>query len=71
MRIHKFYAWYANLPLSERTQQIGMFEDTPLTPDRVYKRLSELDNITRPYDIERDELLSKVEWWKIKKEEKQ
>ena len=64
--IEEFYRWYANLPLSEREQQIGTFAEYeypfPLTLSSVYKRLTELGNITRPYDIERQKLLQKVEW---------
>jgi len=65
MKINEFYNWFANLPIGERRAQIGTFQDDtyPLLVYDVYKRLKELDDITRVYDIEREKLLSKVDWF--------
>ena len=67
MKLEEFYRWYANLPLDKRYQNIGIFTEYeypfPFTLNHVYKRLTELGNITRPYDIERQKLLQKVEWY--------
>jgi len=74
MEIHEFHRWYAGLPIEERFNRIGTFSDSTLPPTLtiydVHKRLKELDDITRPYDIERSKILGKVDWYKIQKEER-
>lgn len=70
MKIQEFYQWYANLPLEKRLTNIGTFADEtfPLILNDVYEKLRKLEDITRPYDIEREKLLSKVSWWKLQEE---
>lgn len=57
MELHKFFGTYANTPLAERGLVLDFIQHGNLTLNGIYKRLKEISDITRPYDIERDNLL--------------
>lgn len=57
MKEHEFHAKLANTPLGERFSIINLNKYGPLTLNHVHKKISELQDIIRPYQIEIEQLL--------------
>ena len=61
MKLHEFYQKYANTPLDKRFKILSFKDLGMKTLSDVYRRLKEIEDKSRPDEIERDELLNKVE----------
>lgn len=61
MELHEFYQKYANTPLGERGIPLNFAQSGLDTLSTIYKRLHDIGEITRPYDIERAKLLRAVD----------
>lgn len=69
MKQHEFYQKYANTPLNHRGVILNFVEEGVTTLHDIYHRLHQIDEVTRPYDIERAHLLDVVETYYIRREE--
>lgn len=69
MKINEFYQKYANTPLEERFGLVNVSEFGLMSLDMIYGRLKELEEIMSPFVIERDKILSKLDWYYLEKEE--
>lgn len=58
MEPNQFHAKYANVPLSDRLKVLDFNKTGMMTLQSVYKRLCELEDAIRPYQIQIDQLLS-------------
>jgi len=60
MKASIFFSKYSKLPISDRFVVLS-FNSLGLNLYQIYKRLSELDNLILPLQIEKDDLLREAE----------
>lgn len=63
MNKEQFYAKYANTPLAKRFIPFNITKYGLMNLHTVHKRISEIDEIIRPYQVTIDELLSRAGWF--------